>query len=348
MNLMNIIAWPAFKTKYKNPYNWLLYSQMVQQGLKVTEFSFGKLLRQYYDIFHLHWPTETVVRHPNPVVASLRAVTMLLCIDWVRARGTKVIWTIHDRYPHNVLHPQLATWFHSEFIKRVDGCISHCRVSKELAESTLLSDRPHAVIPHGHYREFYPNNISSEVAKANLDIPSDSHVLLFLGYIDYYKNVPRLVQVFRELAPADWILLVAGKVEVPELEEQISQAAVNDTQVKLQLRFVSDEKLQEYFQTADLVILPFQEILNSGSALLALSFDCPILVPEKGAMSELQEQVGQNWVKLYPGELTKNILESGLEWAVEEGRSPQANLEQLEWSRLSQQTIEYFENICNS
>ncbi|NES78853.1 MULTISPECIES: glycosyltransferase [Okeania] len=345
---MKIIAWPAFKTRYKNPYNWLLYSQVVQQGLTVTEFSFGKLLRQYYDIFHLHWPTETIVRHPNLVVAGLRAVTMLLAIDWVRVRGTKVIWTIHDQYPHNLLHPKLAHWFQSELIKRVDGCISHCQVSKELADATFprLSDRPHAVIPHGHYREVYPNNINCEVAKTNLDVPFDSHVLLFLGYIDYYKNVPHLVRVFRELAPANWILLVAGKLEVPEIGTQISQVAENDSRVKLKFEFVPDEKLQEYFQTADLVILPFQEILNSGSALLALSFDCPILVPNKGAMAELQEQVGQDWVKLYPGDLTKEILESGLEWAVKEGRSPQANLEQLGWQNLSQQTIEYFEYIC--
>ncbi|NER03541.1 MAG: glycosyltransferase family 4 protein [Okeania sp. SIO3C4] len=344
---MRIIAWPAFKTKYKNPYNWLLYSQLVQQGLTVTEFSFGKLLGQQYDIFHLHWPTETIVRHPNLVVASLRAMSMLLCIDWVRARGTKVIWTIHDQYPHNLLHPKLARWFQSEFIKRVDGCISHCQVSKELAESTFprLSDRPHAIIPHGHYREVYPNNINCEVAKTNLDVPFDSHVLLFLGYIDYYKNVPHLVRVFRELAPANWILLVAGKLEVSELGEQISRAVANDSRVKLQLEYISDEKLQEYFQTADLVILPFQDILNSGSALLALSFDCPILVPNKGAMAELQEQVGQDWVKLYSGELTSDVLESGLEWAIKERRSSQANLEQLEWLRLSQQTIEYYQKI---
>lgn len=341
---MRIIAWPAFKTKYKNPYNWLLYSQMVQQGMKVTEFSVTKLLYQYHDIFHLHWPTETIVRHPNSVIAGLRAIMMLLAIDWVRLRGTKVIWTIHDQYPHSVLHPKLAAWFHSELIKRVDGCISHCQMSRELAESAFpgLSDRPHAVIPHGHYREVYPNNINREAARANLDIPTDCHLLLFLGYIDYYKNVPHLVQVFRELAPTNWILLVAGKVEVPELRTQISAAAGNDSRVKLKFGFVQDEKLQKYFRAADLVVLPFQDILNSGSALLALSFDCPVLVPEKGAMAELQAQVGQDWVKLYPGELTTGVLESGLKWAVQ-GRSPQANLEQLEWSRLSQQTIEAYQ-----
>ncbi len=344
---MRIIAWPAFKTKYKNPYNWLLYSSIVKQGMIVSEFSFRKLLGQHHEIFHLHWPTETIIRHPNPVVASLRAITMLLAIDFARARGTKVIWTIHDQYPHNILHPKLASWFQSELIKRVDGCISHCQVSRESAESNFprLSDRPHAVIPHGHYREVYPNNINREAARGSLNIPSGCHLLLYLGYIDYYKNVPHLVQVFRELAPTNWILLVAGKLEVPELGTQISQVAENDSTVKLQFKFVPDEKLQEYFRAADLVVLPFQDILNSGSVLLALSFDCPVLVPQKGAMAELQEQVGQDWVKLYPGELTTEVLESGLEWAINQERSLQADLEQLEWSSLSEETIQYYQKI---
>lgn len=345
---MKIIAFPAFKTKYKNPYNWLLYSQIVEEGVTVEEFSLGKLLVQYYDIFHLHWPTETIVRHSNSIVAALRAITMLLVIDWARIRGTKVIWTIHDEYPHSLLHPQLANWFQSEFIKRVDGCISHSQIGQALVEKKFpsLRDSPHMVILHGHYREVYPNQISREAARSNLDIPADCHLLLFLGYIDYYKNVPHLVQVFQELAPTNWMLLVAGKIEVPELGTQISTVAANNSRVKLRFGFVPDEQLQLYFRAADLVVLPFQEILNSGSALLALSFDCPILVPQKGAMTELQEQVGAEWVKLYPGELTTEFLSAGLDWAAQEGRSLQANLEKLEWSRLSRQTIQYFENIC--
>ncbi|MCL2925598.1 MAG: hypothetical protein MGF17_13525 [Trichodesmium sp. MAG_R04] len=67
------------------------------------------------------------------------------------------------------------------------------QVSREWAISTWtkLSDRPHTIIPHGHYREFYPNSINSiscERTRANLDIPSECHLLLFLGYIDYYYS----------------------------------------------------------------------------------------------------------------------------------------------------------------
>ncbi|MDM9381072.1 glycosyltransferase family 4 protein [Chlorogloeopsis sp. ULAP01] len=346
---MKIIAWPAFKTKYKNPYNWLLYSHMLELGVTVEEFTFSKLLLQHYDIFHLHWPTETILRHPNLVVALLRVITMLLTIKWAKVRGTKIIWTIHDEYPHSLLHPQLANWFQSKFIKELDGCISHSQVGKELTLKNFpsLQHLPHLVIFHGHYRQVYPNNITRETARTNLDIPPDCHLLLFLGYIDYYKNVPHLVQVFRELNPTDWLLLIAGKIEVPELGTEILNLAVNDFKVKLRFGFVPDEQLQLYFKAADLVVLPFQEILNSGSAILSLSFDSPILVTDKGSMAELQEQVGDEWVKLYSGELTTEVLATGLDWAIEGKRSRQANLEKLGWSRLAEKTVQYFEHICN-
>ncbi|MDJ0520360.1 MAG: hypothetical protein QNJ74_30280 [Trichodesmium sp. MO_231.B1] len=78
---------------------------------------------------------------------------MLLAIDFSRVRGTKMIWTLHDKRPQSILHPKLGIWFQSKFIKRLDGWISYCQVSREWADLIfpMLSDRPHTVIPHGYY-----------------------------------------------------------------------------------------------------------------------------------------------------------------------------------------------------
>ncbi|MGD1703495.1 hypothetical protein [Dapis sp. BLCC M229] len=88
---------------------------------------------------------------------------MLLAIDFARVRGTKVIWTLHDKRSYSIIASQIRYLFQSEFIKRVDGCISHCQVSRDWANLTfpMLSDRVHKVIPHDHYRQVYPNNLTS-------------------------------------------------------------------------------------------------------------------------------------------------------------------------------------------
>lgn len=61
----------------------------------------------------------------------------------------------------------------------------------------------------------------------------------------------------------------------------------------MRLRFASDAEVADLFRAATIVVLTYREILNSGSALLALSFDRP--VPAKGAMAELEDRAGAEW-----------------------------------------------------
>ena len=79
----------------------------------------------------------------------------------------------------------------------------------------------------------------------------------------------------------------------------------------LHLRSVPVEDVQAHFAAADLVVLPYRKTLNSAVALLALSFDRPVLVPNAGSMAELQREVGAEWVLIYEGSegaLTGNDL----------------------------------------
>lgn len=211
--MIRISGYPAFKTKYKNPYNWLLYKNMPATAAVVEEFSYKEIIRNKYDILHLHWVVETVVRHPNLLIALVRSLVMLILIDFARKRGTKVIWTIHDETPHSFVHPRLANWFQKHLLNRVDGYISLSEKTKEIVETTLpkLQKLPHAVINHGHYRDIYPNTITPEEAQTKLEIPENKRIILFCGYIDTYKNVPQLIRVFRELSPPNWVLVIAGK-----------------------------------------------------------------------------------------------------------------------------------------
>ena len=344
---MKVIAWPAFKTQYKNPYNWLLYTQMSRQGAEVAEFSFSALLQQKYDLFHLHWPVETIVRHPNLFVAGIRAGLMLFLIDWVRYRGTRIIWTIHDEKPHLLLHPKLAAWFQSELVKRIDGYINLCEPGQTFVQNSmpLLKNCPHTIIHHGHYRGVYSNTIDSIEAKISLNIPENYSVLMFFGMVKDYKNIPKLIGVFQNLNPQNWLLVIAGQPATSQLREEVIQAAANHPKVKLKLEFIPDDRVQTYLKSADLVVLPFRETLNSGSAILALSFDCPVLVPNLGALTELQSLVGTDWVKLYDGEFTSTVLEEALNWATKTVRSQQAPLEALNWPQLSQQTLNFYEKV---
>lgn len=345
---MRILAQPAFKSRNDNPYNWLLYTHIQDLGVYVDEFSPQQLLFKKHAIWHLHWP-EFSLNNQNKVKAFIKIQALLAQIDWARLQGVKIVWTVHNLAAHEQFSPQLETWFWKAFIHRLDGYISLSKAGIEAAEKCFsqLKNIPGFVIPHGHYRGEYPEYVSSQEARALLGIPNSAKVLLFFGKIRAYKNLPQLIQAFRQISDPDTILYIAGHPEFPVLVDVIKNQATIDPRIRLQLDFVPKDKAQVYFRAANLVLLPYREILNSGSALLALSFNCPILVPLRGALGELQAQVGKEWVRTYTGEITPSHIAESVEWALKTPRAKQAPLEVFDWKELARQTTDVYKVIAH-
>lgn len=343
---LRVLAWPAFDNTTGNPYNRLLYEAMEAQGVQVDEFTPRRALLGTYDIWHMHWPDDLLsIRDKRD--ALLRVVGLVLLMAWTRLRGTRIVWTVHDLGPHESYHPVLETWFWRFFLPQVDGFISLSRHGKKMAERVFpaLQDVPGFVVPHGHYRAAYPNTLSREQAREALDIEPDAPVLLYVGRIRRYKNVPHLVRIFRMVKDDAARLFIVGNPAERLLRRDIHKAAGGDPRIRLTLEFVPDDAMQGFLNAADLVVLPYEDILHSGSALLALSFNRPVLVPNRGAMSELQAQVGADWVRTYEGPLGPGDLTDGLQWAAATDRAETAPLDALEWPVLAEQTRKAYEAV---
>jgi hypothetical protein len=104
--------------------------------------------------------------------------------------------------------------------------------------------------------------------------------------------------------------------------------------------------VQLLFSAADLVVLPFSDIMHSGSAILALSFNKPVLVPARGALPELQARVGAQWVRTYQGELTPAILADAAVWAKNSIRNPLPDLSSFDWPPIVEATIRFYSRVC--
>jgi glycosyltransferase involved in cell wall biosynthesis len=229
----------------------------------------------------------------------------------------------------------------------LDGYFSLSRSGQEAACERFpqLGSIPGFVVPHGHYRDAYPNRIGKSQARSELGIPPTARVFTFVGQVRPYKNVPLLIHSFRELQDSHALLLVVGRIRGEQLEQEVTKAAEGDPRVRLKLSYIPDDELQLYLNAADLVVLPFEEILNSGSALLALSFDRPIFVPYKGALVELRDIVGSEWVKTFEGEPTAKSLSDAMEWALHTPRGKMAPLERFDWNHIAVQTLHGYRMI---
>jgi glycosyltransferase involved in cell wall biosynthesis len=202
---------------------------------------------------------------------------------------------------------------------------------------------PIFTIPHGHYRGAYPDTIGKDEARAALDIPPGRFVALFIGQIRAYKGVPDLIRCFAAARLDNAGLLVVGKPDAQSARD-IRNAAARASGVRLALGFVEREEMQKYLRAADLVILPYTEILNSGSAILALSFDRPILVPAQGALAELYDIVGSDWVRLYERALSPDIVRAAVRWTKARplDSGARAGLDALNWDRIAHLTLQAF------
>jgi glycosyltransferase involved in cell wall biosynthesis len=338
-----VLAWPGLGARAKNPYTWLLYSHLSALGVRVRDFTPARALRGGYDILHLHWPEKALNARSLPGRLA-GAAAALGVLDVAHVHGAKVVWTAHNATPHESRHPRLEEWYWSAVVRRVDAVIHPSEAGRRAAEARYpaLARRPQAVVPMGLYRGAYPDTISRAAARASFGIPDGTRVVAFLGLIRPYKDVPALIRAVRALPAGSGgvVLLVGGSPHTPALAEEVRRAAGGDPRVHLTLRHVADDEIQRYLRAADLAVLPFRDITNSGSALLALSFDRPVLVPALGAMGELQALAGADWVRTYGGELTPGVLARALDWAAGRKVPPgSAPLEALEWPAIARQTL---------
>jgi beta-1,4-mannosyltransferase len=338
---LRVLVWPIDPG---NPYTVALHSDM-GQNVTVEAYAPQRLTRRY-DIWHIHWP-ESLLNIRSRAKCAIKLAVFLSMIDSVRLRGGRIVWTLHNLKAHDALHPALEAWFYRRFLTRVDGIISLSRTGLEMARDKFphLRSLPAVVIPHGHYRGQYPP--CREDARVALNVSAGAKVILFFGEVRDYKNVEALVRAFRGVEADGAMLVVAGRPKSAALAESIVRAAEGDSRVRLQLKFIPDEDVARYFEAADLVVLPYRAILNSGAALLALSFHRPVLVPDMGAMGDLRADIGPDWVRTYSGEIDAARLEDGLSWATCPRPSFCNMPRQYEWNDIRSETVRFYSKLIH-
>jgi len=343
---MKILAKPGIEIGDLNPYTRLLYDEVRALGHEVDEFTFLRAFIKRYDILHFHWP-EYFVGNASPIEAYLGSALILFVAIWARIRGSKNVWTVHNVGTHAQRRPRLEKLFWRAFCEFVDGYISLTAAGQGDAQQqhANLAEIPGFVIPHGHYRAAYSKNVSKGIARDWLSVPRHGNVICFFGTLTAYKGISELIRTFKETDDPHLVLLIAGESDGSKAVANYASEARTDVRIRLHEGFVPPRQVQFYLLAADLIALPFRQIWNSGTALLALSFNRPILVPQRSAFAELRDRVGGDWVRMYRGGLTASELKAAVDWSCEKTRQTCVDLEQFEWSEIAKQTVSAYERI---
>ena len=96
---LRILAAPGFSEARSNPYQKLLYEEMVFAGHVIDDFPngpFNPLSLKFYDVIHLHWHDIFLGCHGKKSSFALVLLSNVAFFVRQKLGGARVVWTVHD------------------------------------------------------------------------------------------------------------------------------------------------------------------------------------------------------------------------------------------------------------
>lgn len=345
-----------------NPYQTGLIDELSEQGLTVSACvpsGIFPLLSSYLsqgrpDIIHLHWIHRFFVtdRGVGPILTAVLGFRLVVELLVLRLYGVGLVWTVHNLADHERLAPRTERAIRSLCVRMVHRLVVHCpEAAAETTEAYRLQTWNRtgiSVIPHGNYDPFYQRTGTRTKARERLGIPDDATVLLYFGLIRPYKNVTELIETFSRIESST-VLYVVGNPWTSELERAVKTACARDGRIRNRLEYIPDAEVPRYFLAADAIVLPFNGVLTSGSAILAMTFGRAIIAPKAGCIPSLVSD-DRGGITYDPNDSAG--LEQALITAMADrsqlrtmGRRNRRIADTLSWDRIATETAQIYEDI---
>ena len=347
---LRVLGDPAFANAHTNPHQALLYTEVAGGGHVVRDHTSERLRREPWDVWHLHWPDLKLRgRGRRRARALVDLARFRADLEHAARVGTRIVWTVHNLHGHEAHGNWPQALLMRLLLRHLDGVIHLSEAGRGLALAAhpVLRTLPSAVIPRGHYRSTFEASLTREEARGRLSLPVGPTLLAFVGRVREYKNLPRLLHAAGPLLRSGRTeLLIAGLPSRQPLRAALERTAASlGPAAHLRLWFQSPQELQACLVASDLVVLPYADGLNSGSAIAATSVDRPVMLPRTPVFTELRERVGHPWVTLYDGELETADLRESLAWVA--ARRPQGPADwPYSWHEAGRATVDFYRRLA--
>lgn len=284
-----------------NPFQALLYSRGFASGfapvglVNRTDFPALKPARSMGvgAILHLHWTSEVTAGSEEESEAVTRADDFLQELQALQEEGVRLVWSVHNVLPHKCLFPEVEARFRSDLAELVD--VIHVMAEETISETLAHYELPESKIvqvPHPSYVGAYPDHLDRSYVRFEMGYDTSDLVLGAIGSIQPYKGLSEFATATRNVMRKNARLraLVGG---LPGRDEESRKLVLELQQmghIELVARRLSDLELASLMTALDAAVLPYRASLNSGAAMLALSFGVPIVAPMTGSFRRLIER----------------------------------------------------------
>jgi len=167
------------------------------------------------------------------------------------------------------------------------------KMKNELCEDFDVPEGAVTVIRHPINDAFPDTDLSPSEAKQKLGLREDQKAILYFGRLRPYKGIEYLLAAFRQLVErhSDYRLIIAGepkKGSEPYLHEirETLEKDFKPSQIISRMQFIPDADMELYLKAADVLVLPYKDIFQSGVLFLAYSYGLPVVATDVGSFRE--------------------------------------------------------------
>jgi beta-1,4-mannosyltransferase len=284
-----------------NPFQSLLYSRSIHHGVACVPvkrvFGLADVPWPGRMVCHLHWLSNVLAGIETDGEADDAIARVVAELDAVRARGHRIVWTAHNVLPHDTRHEVHEIALRRAVIDAADAIhVMTDQTVRLFDEYVPLPPEKVFSVPHPTYAGAYPDFVSRDEARSELSAGADDVVFLLFGSLQPYKGVEELLDAFQVLAARPLSrrvrLVVAGHAPEQAFGNALRVWAAQRDDVTFEISRIPSEEVQYFYRAADVAVLPYRRGLNSGAAMLAVTFGVPVLVPERGGLAELAATPG--------------------------------------------------------
>jgi D-inositol-3-phosphate glycosyltransferase len=234
-------------------------------------------------VFHILWNNK------------LPVVDRTLLMWFYKLAGKKVVLTAHNVNAGR--RDSRDSWLNRTTLKCQYKLADHIFVHTKKMKHELVCEfdveaNKITVIPYGINNAVPFSELTRKEARRKLGLRNDEKAILFFGAIKQYKGLDDLVAAFQQIAArGDYRLIIAGerKKGYEEYWQSIQQMIQRDPsreKVLQKIEFIPDSEIEIYFRAADVAVLPYTEIFQSGILFLAYAYGLPVIATDVGSFSE--------------------------------------------------------------
>jgi beta-1,4-mannosyltransferase len=298
-------------------------------------------------VIHIHWLSTLIAPilwSRNPIRQYLRLFLFLIDLTWVKLNGTRVVWTVHNLFEHESNNLEAEKRARKLLARCSNHIIVHSQSAKELVQTRygLNISEKISVTRHGSYDGHYaiqPGRATQLATRYGLD---DTVItILFFGNIRLYKGIETLIAAFQRTPRSNLRLLIVGRPFDEEIERSVRLDCSGDARISTVLEFVPERDVAAYFTLADVVAIPFERTLSSGSAVLAMTFGKAIILPTHAKVLDLVDANGAFYYES-DSELTQHLENLDKAELKTMGEHNRQIAETFAWSTIGESTVQAY------